>query len=237
MPFQLYHICDKVKSVMIDTRYLFDDIDEYSCAWVRDNTSDAIDLARITDIVIEKNIRIISVPTGIIGQIWPWTENKNIKILGRFDCTGDEAAVSKLSGDMTTEFKSGLSGVQVFVAPKNLSSFVQNLLPIRDDLLFNRYFAIGVDIDNCDNLNWTEYFDTAKKIRPDAILIVAHGDEFNQKSDFAGKIFDMLNNWDLDCELHLMCDNNMLRISQVLRLVDRIMPELLNKFRVFRIAG
>ena len=237
MVFKLYHIYDKVKSVMINTNYLFDDIGGITSVWVAPSQNEETDLAAIVGFVCNNGIRTISVPVGIVKKIWPWIESKNIDVIGRFDFNNDigaDTAMSNLASTVTAEFNNGLSGIQVFVPLNQIDSFVAELLPIRDDLLFHRHFSIAIDVDGKLEPDWEFVFGAIKKLRVDSLLIVAHGDKFNVKDDFVGRMFDMLNNWDADCDLHMMFNNNLLRVSQVLRLVQKIRPNLMAGLRVFR---
>ena len=61
----------------------------------------------------------------------------------------------------------------------------------------------------------------------------AKGDSFDVNSDFVGIVFDMLNNWNLESDLHLWFGKNMFRVSQVLRLCQKIQPNLVQNMRVF----
>ena len=76
-------------------------------------------------------------------------------------------------------------------------------------------------------------FDALRQIKPDAVLITAKGDSFDADSDFVGIIFDMLNNWNLESDLHLWFGKNVFRISQVLRLCQKIQPTLVQNIRAF----
>ena len=223
---------------MIKTNYFFDDIHEITCAWVMDVEHDDVELARIVDMVVENNMKKISLPVGLVQKIWPWTEDKNIEILGRFvfvKDSNDDSVMSSLVEGIMEGFHNGLSGAQVFVNLSDLEDFVQDILPVRDDLFFRRHFSVAINIDDKVAPDWSVASKALKELRVDSLLIVAHGDVFNTKSDFVGRVFDMLNNWSADCELHMMFDNNMMRVSQVLRLVRKIQPNLVPKLRVFRL--
>jgi hypothetical protein len=57
----------------------------------------------------------------------------------------------------------------------------------------------------------------------------------NEKSDFTGRIYAALENWDADkdMELHVMLGNSWTRAEQVYRLVAINRPELLKKLKFF----
>ena len=226
---------------MINTKYLFDDIGGITCAWVADGQNEETDLAAMVGFIGANGIRTVSVPLGVVGKIWPWLERQNTEIVGRFafDAAdiGADTAMSKIATEITGEFNHGLGGAQVFVPLNQITQFVDELLPIRDDLFFRRHFSIAIDVDAKVAPDWSLIFDAVKKIRADSVLLVAHGDVFNAKSDFAGRVFDMLNNWNVNCDLHMMFDNNLMRVSQVLRMVQKIRPNLMSGLRVFRLMA
>ena len=226
---------------MINTNYIFDDVGAITCAWVGDGRNEETDLAAMVDFMAANNIKTVSVPCGVSEKIWPWVEKQNTKIIGRFsfkaDNVGADVAMSNLATAITTEFKHGLVGAQVFVPLNQITDFVNELLPIRDDLFFHRHFSIAIDVDGKVAPDWTGVFSAIKKLRADSLLLVAHGDTFNVKSDFVGRIFDMLNKWDADCDLHMMFDNNMMRVSQVIRMTKKIKPDMMAGLRVFRLMA
>ena len=64
------------------------------------------------------------------------------------------------------------------------------------------------------------------------ILLVIDEDMGN-RSDFIGRIYGMLDNWDFDGDLHFIFGNNYDRIDQVIRLVESMKPELSDKLHFF----
>ncbi len=223
---------------MINTKYLFDDIGAITCAWVRDDRNEETDLAAMVDFMGTNGIKTVSVPCGVVGKIWPWVEKQNIKIIGRFDFNSDnvdaDVAMSNLATAINTEFKHGLTGAQIFVPLNQILQFVDEFLSVRDDLFFQRHLSIAIDVDNKVAPDWAVIFSAIKKLRADSLLLIAHGDDFDVKSDFVGRVFEMLNSWDAGCDLHMMFDNNLMRVSQVLRMVQKICPNLIPMLRVFR---
>ena len=53
------------------------------------------------------------------------------------------------------------------------------------------------------------------------------------RSDFVGRVYSMLHNWNMDGELHFILNNNVDRMDQVIRLVESEKPELGDKLRFF----
>ncbi len=235
---KLYHIYDKVKSVMIKTDTIFDDIEPFKVLWVDDAIVDTADLARMADVAIDSMVPFVSMPAGCVKIFWPWIEEKNIKILSRFNFNIEkkqdvDVVMSEFAEHITTMFRTGAAGVQVFVKCSQISEFVDALRHIRNDLFFDRYLSIGIDLDDMGNSDWDDVFNALSVIRPDSILICGCTDKFNPNSGFAGCVFDMLQKWNTDADLHLMFGKNMLRVTQVLRLVEKMRPEISKNMRVF----
>lgn len=223
---------------MIKTDIIFDEIDDISCAWVPNGT-DAPNLARISENVVEKNMQYLSLPLGVIDTVWPWLEKNSVKILARVNFANEtptDTAMSQLATNITDAFRHGASGVQIFVHYANLAEFVDMMLPMRDDLFFERYLSVSLNIKEIPSTKWADVFALIGKIRPDSILIIADGDSFNPKSDFLGRAYAMLEKWDTAFALHVLFGKNMMRVSQMLRLVQKMQPKMLPAFRVFIIA-
>ena len=223
---------------MMNLNYLFDDVSEMRAWWIDDSQTDASDLVAVADAVLESGVSVISAPCVATSEIWPWVEKNNIKIVNRFIFSLDKDtdvidAVSELSRSVTGAFKSGAVGAQVFVHAADLVAFCDAVRPVRNDLFFDKNFSVAIDIDEMRGVLWGTVFDALREIRPDAILITAHGDSFDANSDFVGIVFDMLNNWNLKSDLHLWFGKNMFRVSQVLRLCEKIQPDLVSNMRVF----
>ena len=240
MTFELYHKYDKVESVMMFPDYVFDDIKEMQALWIPDSQTDASDLAGFADLVLGNGVSYISMPCAATCEMWPWIEKNNIKIFNRFIFANDKDiidAVSALATSVTAAFKSGAFGAQVFVTVKNIGAFCDAMKPVRQDLFFDKNFSVAIDVDEMRGQSWDKIFDALREIYPDAILITAHGDLFDADSGFVGVVFDMLNNWNLGSDLHVWVGKNTLRVSQVLRLCQKIKPDLVQHMRIFTNAG
>ncbi len=227
---------------MIKTDYIFDDIDSMLGMWVPDSDTDISELAQASDSAVAKKISMVSVPVGVAEKVWPWIEHDNVKILTRlqFDLTENASPndmMSNLAMNAMDAFKHGASGVQVFLSRSMISDFINALLPVRDSLFFERFFSIALNIDDVPDSEWENIFALLAKVRPNALLITAEGDSFNPKSDFTGRIFGMLEKWNGNMALHVMFGRNMMKVSQTLRLMQKMRPELVDKFRVFTLAN
>lgn len=222
---------------MIKTDVVFDAIDDISCAWVPIGT-DVSGLAIVSDFVVAKNMQYVSLPIGAVDTVWPWLEKDNVRILTRTDFSDEvepDVAMSQLATNITNSFRHGASGIQVFVHYDDIAEFINMMQPMRDDLFFERYFSVAINIKEVPNDMWPTVLESLKKIRPNSILIMAEGDSFNPKSDFLGRIYTMLEKWDLSFALHVMFGKNMMRVSQTLRLLQKMQPKLIPEFRVFLI--
>lgn len=220
---------------MIKTDELFDSIDGISCAWVPNGT-DVSGLAYVSDLAVAQNMRYLSLPPGAVDMVWPWLEKDNVRMLTRTnfsDETAADTAMSNLAANITDAFRHGASGIQVFIHYKDIAEFVDMMLPMRDDLFFERYFSVAINIAEVPNDAWGSVFDLLNKIHPNSILILADGDSFNPKSDFLGRVYAMLEKWKSEFALHVMFGKNMMRVSQTLRLVQKMQPKLVADFRVF----
>lgn len=222
---------------MIKPDVIFDDIHDITALWVNDDT-DATELVEIANVAIDRNIQFVSMPRTATKTFWPWIENTNVKILNRFDFSvpGNQdldAVVSDFATNVNSAFRDGAHGIQIFMPVTKISDFVDAILPIKNDLFFDRYISVAIDVDNMQGTDWGVIFNQLSKIRPNSVLIFGNIDVFNPKSDFAGRIFGMLENWNSNADLHLMFGKNMLRVSQVLRLVQKMRPELEKNMRVF----
>lgn len=220
---------------MIKTDELFDSIDGISCAWVPNGT-DVSGLAYVSDLAVAQNMQYLSLPIGAVDTVWPWLEKDNVRLLTRTNFSDEVAAdtaMSNLAANITDAFRHGASGIQVFIHYKDIAEFVDMMLPMRDDLFFERYLSVAMNIKEVPNNKWPEVFALLDKIRPNSILIIADGDSFNPKSDFLGRMYAMLEQWNQKFALHVVFGKNMMRVSQTMRLVQKMQPKLVADFRVF----
>lgn len=221
---------------MISEKIIFDDLSDWAAMWCGTG-GDAGELARVTEFVIKKNIPILSVPPESIGVIWPWLENTKTDIFARFylgDKKISEQQISNLTVQINNAFKSGACGAQLFLPYAALPSLVEQTHIVRDDLFFNKYLAIGIDINEIDSADWDKLFVCLQKINASALILVLTKD-LGDKSDFVGRIYGMLNSWTTDNRfaIHLVFGQNLLRIEQTCRLIKSMKPELMNSLRFF----
>ena len=141
--------------------------------------------------------------------------------------------VSDFSQNVSTMFRHGANGVQVFIPIRLLQNFVAGLMPVRDNLFFARFLSVALDISQIKVDMWDDVFSAVRTLRPNALLITSTGDDFDRSSDFVGRIFTMLEKWDTDADLHLMFEKNTMKMIQTIRLVQKIRPDLMKKLTVF----
>ena len=218
----LYHIYDKVKSIMIEKNEIFTEIQD-NLGLICDDGRSGADLAADAGVAITNKLRAVSVAPAAVAPIWAWLENTNVKIFARFyvDKKIDDDFMSDLSSRISASFREGANGATVFVKLRDLKQFVSELNFVRDDLFFNKTLAIGLDINEIDD--WTTVFDLLQGVRADALsLYLSHDD--GDKSDFVGRIYAMLNaNWgDWRGALYFCPNDNIARADQFYRLVEQL---------------
>ncbi len=221
---------------MISIDAVFQELGDMGALWCRADT-DAGDLARCTEFVVQNGVDMVSVAPDAIDVLWPWMERMPVKIMARFYAEGKrivEKQVSDLTVRINTVFKRGAHGAQVFLRPEMLPDLVKQTHIIRDDLFFNKDLSIGLDIGDIDVDAWDDLFQNLQKINASSVLFVFTNDT-GDKSDFVGRIYGMLNAWGgaNKFDLHFALGPNFMRIEQAKRLVEMIKPELLGGLKFF----
>ncbi len=218
---------------MIDTDALLSEIK--TGAWCAGG-GDAGDLARAASRIADANVPMISVAPASIAVMWPWLEKMPVKMLGRFylETGTDDGGISDLTRRRNAAFKQGAAGAQVFLRRADLAGFVDNLHLIRDDLFFNKYLAVGMDIGEIDMDQWATVFELMDKIRADALTLIMP-DDAGDASDFVGRIYGLMTVMPADVrwQLHFALGNNFLRIEQVWRLIQKMRPRISDGVRFF----
>jgi len=220
---------------MMEINEIFSDSDK-RIAWWCDSVEDTNDLAEMADDIIKNNIHLISVPPEIVPLVWVYLEKFDVKIYTRFMVSLNHKDIDKdmsdLAKNITCVCKKGATGVQIFLNQRDFDIFIDKILPVRDDLFFGHDLSLVMDIEDIDVNNWAMIFQKLHDLRLDAFGLTLKEDMKN-RSDFVGRIYGMLQNWDMDCELHLILNNNFDRMDQVIRLVETERPELSEKLRFF----
>ena len=220
---------------MIEINEIFSDSDKRAALWC-DDLPDTNDLAVMADYIIKSDIHLISVPDKMIPFVWVYLEKFDVKIYTRFMVSLNHKDIDKDMSDLVKNIthvcKKGATGVQIFLSQHDFDVFIDKILPVRDDLFFGHDLSLVMDIEDIDVNNWSMIFQKLRDLRLDAFGITLKEDMKN-RSDFVGRIYGMLQNWDTECELHFMLNNNFDRMDQVIRLVESERPELSEKLRFF----
>lgn len=214
---------------MIKTNTILDTIQSQIILWCG-ATKDAGEMALMAQYVLENNFNQISVAPDSVGVMWPWLENKNVKIWARFylpEKKISEQQISDVTVRINTVLKQGADGAQVFVAYAALADLVTQTCMVRDDLFFDKQLAIGVDVGEVGVFDWGNFYANLQKINASAVILVLANDT-GKKSDFVGRIYAMLSAWSDEnkFDVHFALGANLLRIEQVQRLVKQMRPEL-----------
>lgn len=225
---------------MIDLKNLFEEIKDIMVLTCPDG-QDATDLIHIAESVVAQKISIISAAPESVESLWTWLEKKPTKILARFFLENSknkkfdlEHEISVLSQSVNAAFKKGAAGAQIFIPYIALDSFIDQLLPVRDGLFFNKDLVPGLDINDIDASNCQELFEKLKMIKADSLLLYL-SDTKKGTPDFVGRIYGLLENLDFEFsgELHFMLGNDFEKIEQVWRLVNKMRPEIAPRLKFF----
>lgn len=220
---------------MIEANEIFSDFDSRLALWCQD-VSDTNDMAVLANHIIENHISLISVPSSILSYMWTCLEKSKVKIFTRYIFyplnKNIDNDVSNLSAKIIADYKNGTNGVQIFVKMRDFEHFIDLVSSIRDDLFFEHDLCLVLDIQDIDVNNWDVIFQKLHDIKANAFGI-AFDEDMGLRSDFIGRIYGMLQNWNFDGNLHLMLKNNYERIDQTIRLVESLRPELSDKLHFF----
>ena len=220
---------------MIEVNEIFSDSDE-RVAWWFDKVDDTNDLAVMAEEVIQENIKLVSVAPESVQFLWTCLENKNTKIMTRYSFyptkKNIESQIYNLVQEVASIFKVGASGVQLFVKLSDLDQIIANLGVVRDDLFFEHDLSVGMDICDIGVSDYGVLFQKLRDIHANSLVLTLKKDT-GKKSDFIGRVYGLLQNWDFDGQLHFVLNNDYYRIDQVTRLVESEKPELSEKLRFF----
>jgi len=218
----------KNQDIVLDSNF-----DNQLAMWCN-RVDDTNDLAGMADKIMQLNVDTISAYFENVSDLWPWFENKGIKIYTRFDFypTKFESDFNDLIKKINVVCKTGASGVQIFLNMRNFDRFIDNLSVVRDDLFFNRDLSVCVDINDINVNNLSVFFEKLRAVSCNSLGITLNKDT-KKKSDFMSRIYALLNEWDFDGVLHCINMEDKLRICQVMRLVETIKPEIYDDLRFF----
>ncbi len=220
---------------MIEMDDIFSDSDKRVAIWT-EAVSDTNDLAMMCEHVVANNVSLISVPPEAISDVWAYLEKKRVKILTHYQVGSISKSIDsdmyELGAKITSACKNGANGVQLFVKMRDFEGFLGGLRVVRDDLFFGRDLCIAMDVEDLDINNLDFIFQRLCDIRADSFVLTLNEDAGN-RSDFVGRVYALLQQFNFEGELHFILGNNFDRIDQVIRLTECMRPELSEKLRFF----
>ena len=220
---------------MIEANEIFSGPDERVALWF-DNDDDTNGLAIMAENVISEKIKLISVAPESVEFMWTCLEKTDTKIMTRYFFYPNkktmDSQIYDLVKDVTSIFKVGADGVQIFVKISDLDQIITNLGVVRDDLFFEHDLSVGMDICDLEISDYDVLFQKLRDIRANSLVLTLKEDAGN-RSDFVGRVYGLLQNWDFDGQLHFVLNNDYDRMDQVIRLVESERPELSKKLRFF----
>lgn len=220
---------------MIELNEIFSDSDTRVAFWCAD-VSDTNDLAIMAENIISENIHLISILPECVEQIWPYLEKSGVKILTRYTFNpipkNIDSEIYNLAANISNVCRHGADGVQIFVKMRDFDYLADSIAPVRDDLFFKHDLSIGIDVSDIDMHNLEHFFEKLRYIRADSLVLTLNEDMGN-RSDFVGRIYALLQSWNLNGQLHFVSNNDYNRIDQIIRLTEKIRPEMTENLRFF----
>ena len=220
---------------MIDARTFFNEL-RGAMVLRCESDQDSTGLIHIAENIVAQKILQISVYPKYVGSLWTWLEDKPVKIIARFDLDASvkkgsdrENAISKLSGEINQVFKRGASGAGIFIPAHDMDLFAGDLLPIRDDLFFNKDLTIGLDLNEIDTVYWEGVFDFLNKLRVGSVLFYL-SDTKKATDYFIGRVYALFESIGDNYigQLQFALGNDQSKIEQVWRLCEKMRPYLLD---------
>ncbi len=220
---------------MINENSIFNEVRSNISLMCRDDCAGA-DLAAAAGLAISNKMKSVCVAPERVSEVWPWLENKKIKILSRFSVAMpiNDDAMSVLSGNISACFRAGADGAIVFINMKNLQKFALEISNVRDDLFFNKTFGVGIDIEQIDVFDWNLLFGLLRIVRADS-LVLRFTNDTGDKSDFVGRVFAMLDaaRGDWGGAVNFVLGQNTVRLDQVYRLILKMKPDTISTTEFF----
>ena len=152
---------------MIDKNELLKQLDGKTGLWCGADVEGA-DLAQAIGILTEQGIDNLSVVPGAVATVWPWLEDKNIKIYARFYLSEKrvtEKQISDITVRINNALRQGACGAQIFLQAGALPGLVAQTYVVRDDLFFNKDLSIGMDVGEIGPFDWGDVFANLQKER------------------------------------------------------------------------
>jgi len=220
---------------MIDINEIFLDSDKRIALWC-DEVQDTNDLAVMCENIMESGVDLISVAPDMVRNMWVYLEKSHVKILTRYNFTSNNKNIDNDIADLAKNIinicKSGANGVQIFLKMSGFEYFCDKILPVKEDLFFGKDLCVALDIEDVDINNWDMIFQKLRDIKANTLILTLNED-MGVRSDFVGRVYGMLKNWDFNGNLHFMLHNDYDRIDQVIRLIESEKTELKDYIKFF----
>ena len=226
---------------MINHSIFFDEFDGHVFAWAPKSVT-GTDLAAVAQCAVANTMGRVSAAPDVVTSLWPWLEKTNTLILSRFfvekcPVSARVRIATDLAAQINTTFRGGAVGTQIFMPISMLSWFVDEFHAISNDLFFNRELSIGLEIGEIEPGDWANVFEKIKYIKASSIIF-AFSNDMADKSDFVGRIYEMLDSFDAgfngDIYFAPMAD---FRMQQVWRLIKAMRPEISSRVGFFMRLG
>ena len=218
------------KEILLDPAF-----DKQIASWCSD-VLDTNDTANMVNSILEAGVDTISVPPEMVPFTWTCLEKSNVEIYTRYDFNPAEQDIdtefNELVKKINQSLKSGASGIQIFVKMAVFEKFMNLFALVRDDLFFGHNLCICMDINDIDVHKWNLIYEKLREVRVDVFAITFNKDE-GKRSDFIGRIYSMLDNWNFDGVLHCLFINKNLRIDEIMRLTEIMQPKIYERLRFF----
>ena len=220
---------------MIDLNEMFSDSNKNVALWC-DSVEDVSDIAVTAENIIQMGVDLVSLPPNMVQDMWVYLEKIHVNILTRYNFFSNRKNIDEditvLAGNIKNICKHGADGVQIFLKMNNFEDFIEKISPVKDDLFFEKDLCVCMDIIDLDVNNLESIFQKLNEIGATAIGLTLNEDTGN-RSDFVGRVYAILNNWNFNGNLHFLLGNDYERIDQVIRLIESENPELQDKVKFF----
>lgn len=197
--------------------------------------TDTFDLALIAQKIKENNIKTISLHPNNISFIWNSFEKDALSpiIFARykFDAKKNiDTAISELAQNIVSAYKSGATGVDVFIDVSDIENFVNGIKNIQNDLFFGHKFCISCDVLQINTENRDFVFNKLKELNLNKINFTCGN---TNDSDFTGNLYGILNDWNENYNIWFSFDNDYKKIDKAYRLMALLQPKLLENVCFF----
>ena len=220
---------------MIEANEIFLNEDTRLALWA-EMAQDTNEIALLADKIVQSKTPVVSVPPEMVKDIWTYLEKTPVEIFTRFSFVplkkNFDNDMDDLIKDVSKICKSGADGVQLFVKMRDFYKFMDVLSIVRNDLFFNHKLSICMDIEDIDINDLSGFFQKLNEVQVDSFGLTFYEDMEN-RSDFIGRIYALLEQWNFNGELHFILLDNLDRVDQVVRLTEILQPDLISKTKFF----